>query len=125
VRERKGNWAGVLAHLVKRKKVSSKTKRRRRWGNLATAADRAALRCGRGAAAAGVGDRNLQQHVLDKPLAIPRIKKKERRNQSFTGGDELTAAARTQVGGAGELGLGCVRWCVAGAKGGAAARVRA
>jgi hypothetical protein len=35
---------------------------------------------------------NLQKHVLDKPLAIPRIKKKERRNESFTGGDEFTAA---------------------------------
>jgi hypothetical protein len=74
------------------KKASSKTKRRRRWGNLATAADRAALRCGRGVAATGVGDKNLRQHVLVKLLAIPRIKKKERRDQSFTGGDELTAA---------------------------------
>jgi hypothetical protein len=92
---------------------------------LAMAADRAALRCGRGAAATGVGDRNLRQHVLVKPLAIPRIKKKERRDQSFTGGDELTAAAGTRGGGAGELGLGCVRWCVAGAKGRAGARVRA
>jgi ABC-type uncharacterized transport system YnjBCD ATPase subunit len=36
--------------------------------------------------------------VLDKPLAVPRIKKKERRNQSFTGGDEFTAAtAGTEV----------------------------
>jgi hypothetical protein len=68
------------------------------------AADRAALRCGRGAAATGVGDRNLQQHVLDKPLATPRIKKKERRNQSFTGGDELMAAAGTRGGGAGGIG---------------------
>jgi hypothetical protein len=92
---------------------------------LATAADRAVLRCGQGAAATGVGDRNLQQHMLDKPLAIPRIKKKERMNQSFTGGDELTAAAGARGGGAGELGLGCVRWCVAGAKGGAGAHVRA
>jgi hypothetical protein len=54
---------------------------------LATAADRAALRCGRGAAATGVGDRNLRQHVLLKLLEIPRIKKKERRDQSFIGGD--------------------------------------
>jgi hypothetical protein len=38
--------------------------------------------------------------VLDKPLAIPRIKKKERRNQSFTGGDEFTAAAAGTRGGA-------------------------
>jgi hypothetical protein len=71
---------------------------------LATAADRAVLRCGRGAAATGVGDRNLRQHVLVKSLAIPRIKKNERRDQSFTGGDELTAAAGTRGGGAGELG---------------------
>jgi hypothetical protein len=47
--------------------------------------------------------------VLVKPLAIPKIKKKERRNQSFTGGDELTAAAGTRGGGAGELGsVACV-----------------
>jgi hypothetical protein len=59
---------------------------------LATAADRAALRCGRGAAATGVGDRNLRQHVLVKLLATPRIKEKKQRDQSFTGGDELTAA---------------------------------
>jgi hypothetical protein len=63
-----------------------------------------AFRCGRGAATTGVGDGNLQQHVLDKPLAIPRIKKKERRNQSFTGGDEFTAAAGTRGGGAGGIG---------------------
>jgi hypothetical protein len=66
---------------------------------------------------------NLQQHVLDKHLAIPRIKKKGRRNQSFTGGDELTAA---ETGGDKESG-GCSSVCdgVAGAKGGAGARVRA
>jgi hypothetical protein len=39
------------------------------------AADRAALWCGRGAAAMGVGDRNLRQHVLVKSLAIPSIKR--------------------------------------------------
>jgi hypothetical protein len=92
---------------------------------LATAADRAALRCGRGAAATGVGDRNLRQHVLVKLLAIRRIKKKERRDQSFTGGDELTAAAGTRGSGVGGIGLTCVCWCVAEAKGGAVARVRA
>jgi hypothetical protein len=84
---------------------------------LATAADRAALRCGRGAAATGVGDRNLRQHVLVKPLAIPRIKKKERRDQSFTSGNELTAAAGTRGGGVGGIGLTCVEWSAAGAKG--------
>jgi hypothetical protein len=62
----------------------------------------AALRCGRGAAPTGVGDENLQQHKLDKPLANPRIKKEERRSQSFTGGDEFTAAARNRGGGVGE-----------------------
>jgi hypothetical protein len=92
---------------------------------LATAADRAALRCGRGAAATGVRDRNLRQHVLVKLMATPRIKEKERRDQSFTGGDELTAAAGTWGGGAGGIGLTCVCWCVAEAKGGAGARVRA
>jgi hypothetical protein len=73
----------------------------------------------------GVKDVNLQQHVLDKPLAIPRIKKKGRRNQSFTGGDEFTAAAET-VAAAKESG-GCSSACdgAAGAKGGAGARARA
>jgi hypothetical protein len=61
---------------------------------------------GRGAAHTGVGDGNLQQHELDKPPVIPRIKKKERRNQSFTGGDEFTAAAGTRGGGAEE------NWCL-------------
>jgi hypothetical protein len=75
---------------------------------LATAADRAALRCGRGAAATGVGDKNLRQHVLVKLLAIPKIKKNERRDQSFTGDDELTAAAETRGGGVGGIGLTCV-----------------
>jgi hypothetical protein len=92
---------------------------------LATAADRAALRCGRGAAATGVEDRNLRQHLLVKFLVTPRIKEKERRDQSFTGDDELTAAAGTRGGGAGGIGLTCVCWCVAEAKGGAGARVRA
>jgi hypothetical protein len=59
-----------------------------------------------GVAPTGVEDGNLQQHELDKPLAIPRIKKKVRRNQSFTGGDEFTAAAGTRGGGAEE------NWCL-------------
>jgi hypothetical protein len=53
----------------------------------------------------GVGDENLQQHELDEPLANPRIKKEERRSQSFTRGDEFTAAARNRGGGVGE------NWC--------------
>jgi hypothetical protein len=65
---------------------------------------------------------NLQQHVLDKPLPIPKIKKKGRRNQSFTGGDEFTAAAAGTRGGAPvELVLKCVRWCTVKAKGRAGA----
>jgi hypothetical protein len=92
---------------------------------LAATADRAALRCGRGTAATGVGDKNLRQHVLVKLLAIPRIKEKERRDQSFTGGDELTAAEETRGGGVGGIRLTCVCWCVAEEKGGAGARVRA
>jgi hypothetical protein len=42
---------------------------------------------------------NLQQHVLDKHLAIPRIKKKGRRNQSFTGGDEFHGGGGNRDGG--------------------------
>jgi hypothetical protein len=70
----------------------------------------------------GVKDVNLQQHVLDKPLAIPRIKKKGRRNQSFTGGDEFTtAAAGTRGGALVKLVLERVRWCAEKAKGRAGA----
>jgi hypothetical protein len=47
----------------------------------------------------GVKDVNLQQHVLDKHLAIPRIKKKGRRNQSFTGGDEFHGGGGNRDGG--------------------------
>jgi hypothetical protein len=65
----------------------------------------AALRCDRGAAPTGAEEENLRQHKLDKPLANPRIKKEERRSQSFTGGDEFTAAARNRGGGVGE------NWC--------------
>jgi hypothetical protein len=69
---------------------------------------------------------NLQQHVLDKPLAIPKIKKKGRRNQSFIGGDDFTAAAAGTRGGAPvELVLKSVEWCAAGAKGSAGTRARA
>jgi hypothetical protein len=43
--------------------------------------------------------------MLDEPLANPRIKKEVQRSQSFTGGDEFTAAARNRGGGAGK------NWC--------------
>jgi transposase InsO family protein len=64
----------------------------------------------RGVAPTGVEDGNLQQHELDKPLAIPRIKKKVWRNQSFTGDDEFTTAAGTRGGGAEEN--RCLSACV-------------
>jgi hypothetical protein len=51
----------------------------------------------------GVGDENLRQHVLVKLLAIPKIKENGQGNQSFIGGDGLTAAAGTRGGGAGKL----------------------
>jgi hypothetical protein len=70
----------------------------------------------------GIKDVNLQQHVLDKPLAILRIKKKWRRNQSFTGGEEFTTAVAGTRGGAPvELVLERVRWCAEMAKGRAGA----
>jgi hypothetical protein len=46
--------------------------------------------------ATGTGDVNLRQHKFGEPLANPRSKKGERRSQSFTGGDEFTAAARNR-----------------------------
>jgi hypothetical protein len=84
--------AGINAHCAKEKKASSKTKGMRRRWILATAAGRAALRCGRGAAPTGPGDENLQQPELDEPLANPRRKKEGLRRLSFTGGDEFTTA---------------------------------
>jgi hypothetical protein len=61
----------------------------------------AVLRCGRGAAPTGAGDENLRQHKFGEPLANPGSKKGERWSQSFTGGDEFTAAARNRGGGKG------------------------
>jgi hypothetical protein len=55
----------------------------------------------------------------------PHESKRRSEDQSFTGGDELTAAAGTRGGDAGKLGHTCVCWCVAEAKGGVGARVRA
>jgi hypothetical protein len=93
---------------------------------LATAAGRAALRRGRGAAPTGPGDENLQQPELDEPLVNPRRKKEGWRRLSFTGGDEFaTSAAGTRGGNAGELMLERVEWCAAGAKGSAGARAHA
>jgi hypothetical protein len=79
---------------------------RRRW-SLATAAGRAALRCGRGAAPTGPGDENLQQPELDEPLANQKRKKEGRRDLSFTGGSNDTAAARNRGDSKGEW--GCAR----------------
>jgi hypothetical protein len=123
--ERKGKRAGINAHGSKVKRASSKMKKIRRRRSLATAAGRAALRRGRGAAPTGSGDGNLQPIELDEPLVNSKRKGEGRQRWSFTGGDVCTAAAGTPGGGAGGIGLNCVRWCAAGAKGGAEARVRA
>jgi hypothetical protein len=106
--------------------VSSKVKKVRRRRSLATAADRAALRCGRGAAPTGSGDEDLQQTGLDEPLVNPKRRKEGRRRLSFTGGDDCTAAtAGTRGGGAGELVLEQASRCAGKAKGGAGVRARA
>jgi hypothetical protein len=99
--------------------VSSKVKKMRQRRSLATAAGRAALRCGRGAAPTGSGDENLQQSELDEPLVNPKRRKEGWRRLSFTGGDEIrTAATGTRGGDAGELVIERVRWCAEKAKGG-------
>jgi hypothetical protein len=104
VHKRKGKQAGFIAHSSKERRASSKVKKMRQRRSLATAAGRAALRCGRDEAPTGLGDENLQQSELDEPLVNPRRKKKGRRRLSFTGGNEFTtAAARTRGGDAGEL----------------------
>jgi hypothetical protein len=106
--------------------VSSKVKKVRRRRSLATAADWAALRCGRGAAPTGSGDEDLQQTGLDEPLVNPKRRKEGRRRLSFTGGDDCTAAtAGTRGGGAGELVLEQASGCAGKAKGGAGVRARA
>jgi hypothetical protein len=103
VRERKGNWAGVNAHSSTVKRASSKTKRIQRRRGLATAAGRAALRRGRGAAPTGFEDVNLQPNELDEPLVNPKRSEGRRRRWSFTDGGACTAAAGTRGGGAWEL----------------------
>jgi hypothetical protein len=104
VHERKGKQDGFIAHRSKEKRASSKVKKMRRWRSLATAAGRAALRCGRGAAPTGSGDENLQQSELDEPLMNPKRRKEGRRRLSFTGGDGITTAAvETRGGDGGEL----------------------
>jgi hypothetical protein len=100
--------------------VSSKVKKMRRRQSLATAADRAALWCGRGTAPTGSGDEDLQQTRLDEPMVNPKRRKEGRRRLCFTGGDDCTAAtAGTRGGGAGELVLKQASGCAGKAKGGA------
>jgi hypothetical protein len=91
---------------------------------LATAAGRAALRRGRGAAPTGSGDENLQPIELDEPLVNPKRRKGRRWRWSFTCGDECTTAAGTRGGGAGELGLEQASGCAGKAMGGAGDRAR-
>jgi hypothetical protein len=91
---------------------------------LATAAGRAALRRGRGAAPTGSGDGNLQPIELDEPLVNPKRRKGRRRRWPFTGGDVCTAAMGIQGGGAGELGLEQASGCAGKAKGGAGDQAR-
>jgi hypothetical protein len=79
VRERKENWAGVIAHSATVKQASSKTKRIQQRRGLATAAGRAALRRGRGAAPTGSEDANLQPNELDEPLVNPKRREGRRR----------------------------------------------
>jgi hypothetical protein len=81
----------------------------RRWWSLATAASRAVLRCGRGAAPTAPEDENLQQPEFDEPLVDPKRKKEGRRRLSFTGGDEFTTAAAGTRGGA-PVELGSSAW---------------
>jgi hypothetical protein len=126
VHKRKRKRSGVIAHSSKERRASSKVKKMRRRRSLATAAGRAALRCGRGVAPTGPGDENLQQSELDEPLVNPRRRKEGRRRLSFTGGGVFTtAAAGTRGGDAGDLVLERVRWCAEKAKGGAGVRARA
>jgi hypothetical protein len=103
--------------------VSSKVKKMRRRRSLATAAGRAALRCGRGAALTGSGDEDLQQSGLDEPLVNPKRRKEGRRRLSFTGSDDCTAAtAGTRGGGTGELVLEQASGCAGKANGGTGIR---
>jgi hypothetical protein len=122
--KRRENWAGDIAHSSKVKRASSRVKKIQRRRSLATAAGRAALRCGRGAAPMGSGDENLQPIELDEPLVNPKRRKGKRRRWSFTGGDECTTATETRGGEAGELGLEQASRCVGKAKGGAGDRAR-
>jgi hypothetical protein len=79
VRERKRNWAGIIAHSETVKRACSKTKRIQQQRGLATAAGRAALRRGQGAAPTGSEDANLQPIKLDEPLVNPKRSEGRRR----------------------------------------------
>jgi hypothetical protein len=124
MRERKGKQAGINAHSSKVKRASSKMKRIQQRRGLATAAGLAALRRGQGAAPTGSEEGNLQPIELDEPLVNPKRREGRRRRWSFTDGDVCTATAGTRGGVAGGIWLNCVRWCAAGAKGGAGDRSR-
>jgi hypothetical protein len=119
------NGRGKLLTVQRSGGVSSKVKKMQRRRSLATAAGRATLRCGRGAAPTGSGVENLQPIELDEPLVNPKRRKEGRRGLSFTGGDNCTAAAGTRGGGAGELGLEQASGCAGKAKGGVGVRARA
>jgi hypothetical protein len=79
VHEEKGKQAGINAHSSKVKRASSKVKRIQQRRGLATAAGRAALRRGRGAAPTDFEDGNLQPIELDEPLVNPKRKREGRR----------------------------------------------
>jgi hypothetical protein len=121
---KEGKLGGEYCSQFKGEAANSRVKKIQRRRSLATAAGRAALRRGRGAAPTGSGDGNLQPIELDEPLVNPKRRKGRRRRWSITGGDVCTAAAGLRGGGAGELGLEQASGCAGKAKGGAGDRAR-
>jgi hypothetical protein len=109
-----------LAHHVTKRRASSRAKRKRQRRGSTTAAARAALRQA-GTHAPGAARLRWRLSLVNKHhvrVMIVHGEEKGKAAMHFTDGDVCTAAGRSRGGGAGGIGLTCVEWSAAGAKGG-------
>jgi hypothetical protein len=117
---RKGNTGGEnLAHHVTKRRASSRAKRKRQRRGSTTAAARAALRKA-GTQAPGAARLRWRLPLVNKHhmrVMIVFGEEKGKAAMHFTDGDACTAAGRSRGRGAGGIGLTCVKWSAAGAKG--------
>jgi hypothetical protein len=119
-RARKGNTGGGnLAHHVTKRRASSRATGKRQRRGSTTAAARAALRQA-GTQAPGAARLRWRLPLVKKHHVRVMIvfgEEKDKAAMHFTDGDTCTTAGRSRGGGAGGIGLTCVEWCAAGAKG--------